>query len=295
MPYLRAVLAACLLAHVACSEDKGPIVLSTGDVTPTARLTLELMDAPFPLELISSTRVSIIRIAVHTRAGDDDSPGLQTIRRRERTLDLLDLRNGVTESLLDDDVPVGSLVEVRLFVEEATVTLADGRAVGVILPSDLENGIPAVPTSRIEVAGPGTTELLLDFDLSRSLVPIPRAADELHEIRHFLLQPALRVVNRASTGSVSGSVFDNAGTPGTIDDDIPLSAATVMAYLGIREVTGTATAPDGSYKLMGLEGSRHRIVVFARGFHPDTLRVTVMTEQNTGGNNFRLRQARSSQ
>jgi hypothetical protein len=294
MRQIRTILAACLLALSACSEDKGPVVLSTTDITPTARLTLELMDAPFPLELVNSTRVSITRIAIHTRAGDDDSPGYQTIRRRERTLDLLNLRNGVTEGLLDDDVPVGKLVEVRLFVDEAAVTLMDGRTVGVILPSDLENGIPAVPSSHIEVAGPGTTELLLDFDLSRSLAPIPRAADEVHEIRHFLLQPALRVVDRASTGSVSGSVFDNAGTPGSLEDDIPLAAATVMAFLGVREVTGTATAPDGSYKLMGLEGSRHRVVAFARGFHPDTLRVTVMTEHDTGGNSFRLSQARSN-
>jgi hypothetical protein len=295
MPYLRTLLAACLLALSACSEDK-QVVFSTSDITPTARLTLELMDAPFPLELINSTRVSITRIAVHTRAGDDDSPGLQTIRRRERTLDLLDLRNGVTEGLLDEeDIPVGQLVEVRLFVEEATVKLVNGRTVGVILPSDLENGIPAVPGSHIEVAGPGTTELLLDFDLSRSLVPIPRAADEVHEIRHFLLQPALRVVDRASTGSVSGLVFDNAGTPRDLEDDVPLASATVMAFLGVREVTGTATAPDGSYKLMGLEGSRHRIVAFARGFHPDTLRVAVMTEQDAGGNSFRLSQARSNQ
>jgi hypothetical protein len=294
MRQIRTILAACLLALSACSEDKGPVVLSTTDITPTARLTLELMDAPFPLELVNSTRVSITRIAIHTRAGDDDSPEYQTIRRRERTLDLLNLRNGVTEGLLDDDVPVGKLVEVRLFVDEAAVTLMDGRTVGVILPSDLENGIPAVPSSHIEVAGPGTTELLLDFDLSRSLAPIPRAADEVHEIRHFLLQPALRVVDRASTGSVSGSVFDNAGTPGSLEDDIPLAAATVMAFLGVREVTGTATAPDGSYKLMGLEGSRHRVVAFARGFHPDTLRVTVMTEHDTGGNSFRLSQARSN-
>jgi hypothetical protein len=282
-----------MLLLTACGQDQEMAVLSTPDLASEGHVKVELMDAPFPLELVDSTSVTITDVGIQVVTADSGPSGLRITNRDERILNLLDLRNGATEILFDADAPTGKITRLRLRLDHASVTLVDGRSLDTIFPTGLEGGIELFPTPPIEVGRGLVTELLLDFDLSRSLVPIPKAADETHEIRHFMLQPAFRLVNRATAGSISGSVFGSGAAVENARDDAPLADGTVMAFLGHEEVTGTSTEEDGSYRLMGLEGSLHRLVAFAKGFEPDTLWVQVMIGNDLGNHDFHLDRIKS--
>lgn len=289
----RPILLASLLLLTACGEDHGPVVLLAPGLATPARVTIQLIDAPFPLELVETTSFTMTRVIVHVATGDDDSSTLQTVNWGERRVDLLDLRNGVAQEIFKDDVPSGRIARVDLFVDEASVTLVDGRRLDVILPDDLKTGIKVEPARSLEATSSRATELLLDFDMGRSLSPIPKAADETHEVRHFLLQPALRLVDRSTTGILSGTVMDDSDTSENTEDDRPLAGATVMAYLDGEEITGTATESNGAYKLMGLEGRRHTLVAFAKGFEPDTMAANVLVAGEVRGQDFSLSRSRT--
>jgi hypothetical protein len=286
-PYKLAALAIlCLLFVAGCSSERETESLIGSNDSPPGHLRIDLMDAPFPLELIESTSVTIQGVILHYTT-EFGSSGFQVIRRNEMTMDLLELQNGVTETLLDDQVSAGKITQIRLLVEKASVTLAGGRTLDVLFPSGLESGVKVFPEPHIQVSSQLTTELLLDFDLSRSFLPIPKAADEVFEVRHFLFKPALRVVDRSETGTLSGAVLDSKGTS-DFGDDTPLGHAAVMAFLGEDEVTSTSTDAEGLYKLMGLSRQLHTLVAFARGYEPDTLLSNVMIANDLGGNDFRL-------
>src|SRR5512139_3063733 len=87
------LLASALLMVVGCGDSDN----STG------RLRIELADAPFAFDVLDSAMVTIDRVEVHiiTDGGDDaEDSGWEVVSTEVRRLDLLDLTNGVTATLV---------------------------------------------------------------------------------------------------------------------------------------------------------------------------------------------------
>src|ERR1051325_1614643 len=161
---LRLSSALALLANPACN---------TGGLQSTAqsgRLNVYLSDAP--LGDVASATVTISK--VYLVGGSEESGHRYTITDTTAEYDLLTLQNGVTALLGSAAIPAGDYTQLRLVVEDATITLVpgvtfrDGSSSQTLkVPSGAESGI------KVDFAGPlhiepGTTNLLVDFDVTRS-------------------------------------------------------------------------------------------------------------------------------
>jgi hypothetical protein len=189
--------------------------------------------------------------------------------------------------LVEAEVPVGTIDELRLHVVDAKIALTDGREFPLKVPSGETSGLKAKADPPIVVAGDVTTDLLLDVDVSRSFLSIPASPGKVDDIRDFHFKPVVRVANLSRTGSISGHVLGDAGTGGDASDDVPLADATVTASLDGTSYA-TATDPDGFYRLLGLPEGTYTVAASATGHHPDGLSVMVIPGNDAEGADFLL-------
>jgi hypothetical protein len=267
-------------SFLGCSDGD----LSGGASSATGTLRVHLGDAPYPFDLIESAEITIDGVSVHYE--NEDAEGFAVLSEQLQTVNLLDLRNGVTAMLVEAEVPAGTIDQLRLHVVDANIELTDGRAFPLKVPSGETSGLKAKADPPIVVAGGVTTELLLDVDVSRSFLAIPASPRKVGDIRDFHFKPVVRVANLSRTGSISGHVLSDAGTGSDVSDDVPLADAAVTADLDGTGYT-TATNPDGFFRLLGLPEGTYTVAASAAGHHPDGLSVMVIAANDAGGVDFR--------
>lgn len=152
---------------------------------------------------------------------------------------LLDLQGGATRVVLDEDgIPVGSYQRVRLFIHggdgESLVREDAGGEFPLFTPgqsTELAGPTALEVSGSFEVEEGETRRLVVDVDLRRGLV-LPSGAS------HYVLLPALRLLNRATAGSVSGTVVDaDLGAAGCTSDLAADEGNAVYVYAGSDAVT----------------------------------------------------------
>lgn len=237
----------------------------------TGTLRVIVTDKPFPVEFLQEATVTVTRVDVRQAesgtvsagapdgadAGSNDASPFVTIFDGEKTLNLLDLRNGRVDLLAESSVPAGSYDQMRLVVTDGRVVLTDGREFDLKVPSGEQSGIKL--NFNFEVAsgldGGSATELLLDVDLSRAFRVIPGgpAPERVSHIHGFHFQPsvAMRLIDVAGSGDVTGLVVDGGFNF--------LDSVVVTAYAGDADVTSTVTDPDGTFMLLGLPPGLYRL------------------------------------
>jgi hypothetical protein len=239
---------------------------------PTGSVKLLVTDKPYPVALIDAALVTITRVEVRPAGEDDDS--FIVIYEGEKTMDLLDLRNGRTNLLADAEIPAGSYDQMRLIVTEGTVRLVDGREFNLKVPSGPQTGIKLHTT--FEVQADAETVLILDVDLSRAFRAIPSGhISDVAAITSFQFHPslAMRLIVQLEAGQITGMIVDDA--------EAPVDMALVTAFDGDTEVTSTVTDPDGTFMLMGLHTATYRVEVSASGFDDHTVSDVEVTAGQT--------------
>ncbi|MCX6302528.1 MAG: DUF4382 domain-containing protein [Bacteroidia bacterium] len=216
----------------------------------SGRLVVKVTDDPFPVSNVESATVTITKVEVR-RAGDGvpDGKPFMLVSEDTLTFDLLELRNGVVEEMLDFELPQGKYDLVRLYVYEASLKIKDGGTYNVKVPSGQQTGIKIFIRPGITVEGGLTSELLLDFDLSRSFI-MTGNNHKPSGINGFIFKPVIRAVNLSTSGRIEGLVTDTAevNLPNTqvwvAQDTIVSTAYTndsgYYAFIGI---------PAGTYSL----------------------------------------------
>lgn len=204
MKKLLFIIFAAMLVGLAPACKKS----TTGD--GYGRLIVNVTDAPFPMDIVENATVTIGKVELR-RSGDGVSDGSPFIIISEEpvTFNLLDLRNGVVEKFLDLEFPEGTYDLIRLYVDRADLKIKDGGEYSVMVPSGAQTGIKIFINPGLTVSDGLTSELLLDFDLSRSFVlqgnPFTPAG-----IRGFIFKPVVRAANNSTAGRVEGVVSDTA-------------------------------------------------------------------------------------
>jgi len=276
-----AAAALCGLGVAGCSDDSDSTTTSSGE------LDVELTDAPFPTGVVVSAEIDVERVeaqiaasgAPTTGGGPPPSGGPPSPFVRvddftsPATFDLLQLTNGVTDTLVAAQVPTGRVTHLRLFFAAARVELSDGRVLDLTIPSGAQTGLKVPLTPPPEVVSGFSTDLLLDIDTSRSFVPEgdptlagdPGAFDDPSEITSMKFNPVARAVNESTVGRISGTVHDGQGTTDPADD-APLGGATVRVIQSGTEITATVAAADGTYTVLGLDAGTYTVEVEAAGF-----------------------------
>lgn len=195
------VLALAVLPLAAGCDD----VLGNDD---DARVQIELTDAP--ADYIESAEVWISRVYLQGSEGADSlAQGGRVDLFNDPTtpfhVDLLLLQDGTVAELTDAvDVPAGSYQGLRIVVDSALVTLAEGY--------EFEDGtttaVLKIPSGVVKVQLDGdiaaeegaTTILLVDFDVNQNFV-IQGNPDSPAGIQGILFTPVLRELDRAEEES----------------------------------------------------------------------------------------------
>ncbi|MDC6350776.1 DUF4382 domain-containing protein [Zeaxanthinibacter sp. PT1] len=239
----------CLITLLSsCSENSSE--------SEFGRLSIQLTDAPFPHELVSEANVTIFKVDARQNDSEDET-GYVTLMEDEIEINLLELTNGVTETLVDTEIPVGNYDLVRVYVKGVNVVMTGGESYELDVPSGEQTGIKVFIDPAIEVAGGLSADLLLDFDVSRSFVPKGNYPD----YNGFNFNPVIRASNLSTAGTLQGKIL----TPDA-DTEIAVDGASVTVYDGDTEITATASGSDGGYVIMGLPAGIYNIVVTKAGF-----------------------------
>lgn len=219
-----------VLSLVSCQPESEKILKGMGS------LRLLATDAPFSFENVDSATVTINKITIRKNGGEK-----LTVLEKDLTFDLLKLRNGVTETLAELQIPTGVYDQISLVVTEASVTLTNGEHYPLKVPSGDQSGLKIFISPALTINEGVRSEVLLDFDLSRSFVPKGNHG----EITGFNFKPVIRAVSVAGTGIISGEVLDyNTG----------ISGATVTVTKGEEIIATAVTETNGTFKVLGIPG-----------------------------------------
>lgn len=224
----------------------------------TGRLVIKITDAPFPFDEIESALVTIDRIELR-KAGDcvpDGNPFI-TVAEDIGEFNLIDLRNGVVELLADIEIPAGEYDLVRLYVGPANLTVKGGDVYSLKIPSGEQTGIKIFIKPSLVVEGGLTSELLLDFDLSRSFVMRGNLINP-SESNGFIFKPVIRAVNNTSAGRIEGIVKDEAGNV--------IEGVTIKINQEEEEIASALTSAEGFFAVIGLPAGNYSVTASKTGF-----------------------------
>lgn len=263
--FISPIIILVLLFFSGCSED-------LNSEANTGRLTLQLTDAPFPYDLISEANVTIFKIDARYKGdsmeGEENNEGddktFIILSEEEMDVNLINLTNGITETLVDIDVPVGSYDLIRVYVKGVNVVLKEGSVFDLKVPSGEQTGIKVFIKPSLYVGGELSADLLLDFDVSRSFIPKGNSKD-ISGINGFNFKPVIKASNLTTAGSLSGLVS-------TIQNEEPigLEGATVSVFATDTLNTSTFTDESGSYTILGLIAGSYDVMVELEGYEAQT-------------------------
>jgi len=246
------------------------------DGDSTGRLIVNITDAPFPIEMIEEATVTVTKVEVRSDAESDEHSFI-TIFEGSKEFNLVELRNGVMEELVDVEIPAGSYNLVRIYVEDAGIVVRDHGSYSVKVPSGSQTGIKLFIKPSLQVQGGLTSEVILDFNLDKSFV-LKGNMDTPAGIKGFNFKPVIRAVNKTSTGTIAGVINDADGNH--------LSGVSVSIMLD--ELVTSQTEEDGSYALSGIPAGVYSITAEKEGFTSVTIDEVEVVAGNKTVHNFVL-------
>lgn len=176
-----------LLLLVGCDSTDSS---ADGSASGSARMRVLMTDSP--IDDFESAFVTVTRVELRGKpANEENDPGQPSQPERTYVLsqtafevDLLTLRDGVTTTLAELDVPAGTYSEMRFaLAPEARVRYSDGRTVTLRSASTATFKVRNVPRFTLK---PGEDAVLLvDFDLEDSFVK--------ESSGNYRFQPVLRL------------------------------------------------------------------------------------------------------
>jgi hypothetical protein len=246
---MRAIAAATALLLIAiltvgCEEG-------TGTGMGTGPLSVQITDAPFPTteDCLDAALLTIDGVSAKSGNGFTDIDLVDPSPDGTVTIDLLELRAGLTDRLALGDLEAGELSELRLHVVESVLVFSDGSPdVDFKISSGQASGLKVkIDPPALIVAGQ-TTELIFDVDLGNSFKTTglggDPTCDELTLGNNVIFSPVVRVNNVATDGIVLGTVKTDAGT-GVGDVEVCAFTAGADIVAEPEPVACTFSAPDG--------------------------------------------------
>jgi len=245
---------------------------SGADVTGSATgvLSLSLLDAP--TDEYQAVYVTIDEVQVHMAGG-----AWEVVGSPDKTYNLLELVNGVREQLGITELETGHYTQMRLIIGDDPdsginifsqshpfanymIDLSDDYH-ELKIPSGLQTGIKIV--HGFDINENQTTELILDFDASKSIVKAGASGK-------WLLKPTIKVLETEEYSVISGTITD-------IDTQTPLEGVLVSAQIydssavdpkdDVLIQASTITNADGLYTIF-LQPGTYNIVAYKGAYNP---------------------------
>ncbi len=274
--FIIGILASSLL--VACGGGG-----SGGSSGGTGELSMSLTDTS--LYQYQAVYVTIDKIKVHR----DDGGGWKTVASPLQTFNLLELVNGVREDLGLATLDVGHYTQMRLIIGDTPddslnifsqthpfanyVILADGMDSihELKVPSGPQTGVKLV--NGFDINTNQTTELILDFDVSKSVIKAGSSGQ-------WHLKPTIKVLDTLTHAIIDGTVTED-------ETGNNLQGVLVSAQLyndvepdekdWVLVQAATTSDINGEYALF-LSPGTYNIVAFAEGYNPGCIDVEALTD-----------------
>ena len=244
----------------------------------TGTLSLRLTDAPFPATegCLEAAIIVIDRIHVKGEDGFVELPITNEEGGNTISLNLLELRAGISEEIAIGQLPTGAYREVRMRITEAHMEFEDGApAQPFKVPSGMSSGLKIKIDPPVLVAAGQTVPLLLDFDVASSfhttgLGGTPTCDDLKAGESQVIFRPVVKALNPDEHAVITGTVFDALVLPvgdvevtafpagSSVAADTEPSVSTFSSPTGLRNV------PPGSYALHVAPGT-YDLYVRAQG------------------------------
>ncbi|MBW1753401.1 MAG: DUF4382 domain-containing protein [Deltaproteobacteria bacterium] len=282
------IMALFLLSAIGCSGGGG-------SDSGTGTLSLSLTDAT--TDQYQAIYVTIKEVWVHVGGDEENDGNWEVVASPEKTYNLLELVNCTMTRLGEAVLEVGHYTQMRLILGE---TPDDGENIlgkghefanyllidndddphELKVPSGFQTGIKIV--RGFNVIDEQTTDLILDFDASKSVVKAGNSGK-------WLLKPTIKVVDGDENGRVGGKVDL---TDKEDDGGVYVSAQTFNPVATddkdkVIVDAGTITEENGSYCLV-LEPGTYNLVAYKDGYAPDCLEVVVVAGHSYDVNDLTL-------
>jgi hypothetical protein len=285
--YLKTILVILILSpmlFLSCS-----LLHEETPVTGKGKVVVHITDAPFPANLVEHVFVTIERVQLRLKDGNckttegeeipDCDEGFMLLMDEPVEIDLLQLRNGLSQLLTDAEVPVGVYDMIRLIVQDAEIIIDSEISFPLKVPGGSTGGLKVFLSNPIVVTEDGLSEILIDFDLSRSFIALGNAKTK-KGIHGFIFKPVIRAVDIAQSGSIKGKVLN--GT------NVPLENALVSLYQNSEVITTALTDAEGKFKIIGIPSGTYSLSVEKEGFESVEVKNIVVTKKQEVVKNIKL-------
>jgi hypothetical protein len=219
-------------------------------VATAGTLSVSLTDAPACGFDAVNVTVNKVRVNTSASAADTDAGWTDIALNPAKKINLLNLTNGLLESLGQTALPAGHYAQMRLVLDANTGTgLANsvvptgGSETSLSTPSAVQSGIKLV--NGFDVAAGQTTSVVLDFDACKSVVTQGKG--------RYLLKPVVKVVPAASNG-IAGYI-----APSLLAAHVSVSAQQNGAIVG----STVPNASTGEFVLSHLAAGNYDVVITA--------------------------------
>lgn len=196
---------------------------------PSGELTISITDAAVD----SATNVFIQFNAIEIKPAS--GPSITYTFESPMTVDLLSLQGSLSQDFFNNIVvPSGNYNWIRLAVSsgvddvwDSYIRFSDGSEYELEIPSGNQSGLKI--SSGFTVEAYKQSSMTIDFDLRKSIV---MAAGK------YKLKPVLRLVNNATSGSITGSidVLSLGVNPANCSDILPDTGNAVYIFEGFDAV-----------------------------------------------------------
>ncbi len=265
---------------------------------------VQLTDAA--TDLYQAIYVTIVEVQVIKKGCDEDADAScwESVLYPQKTVNLLELVNGVREDLGETALAAGDYGQMRLILgtepdDSQNILGQDHPSPNYLIkndtfdtieelkvPSGLQTGIKIIHGFTIEPSG--FTDLILDFDAGRSVVQAGKSGK-------WLLKPVIKVLETVTYAAVSGAVQDNGNTPieGALISAQVYTASPADPWDEVAVAGGTVSDVLGSYTLH-LEPGTYNIVATMAGYSPQCQVVEAIDSIDYTGEDFTLLPAATS-
>ncbi len=241
------------------------------------RLSVKITDDPFDISSVESATVTISKIEIRQTGADEGEPFIELLMDPV-TINIFELRNGITRELADLEVPAGDYDLVRLYVDDANLKLKDiNEPFNLKVPSGEQTGIKIFISPVIHVEGGISAELLLDFDLSKSFVMRGHNAQN-----GFIFKPSIRATNSSTAGRIEGFVRDNSPEKTGIEN------AKVSLQKEAADPVITFTDASGHYAFIGVPAGTYSLSATKENYVDASIEGVVVVPGNKTARDFIL-------
>ena len=238
---LLPLAAVALLGLAGCSKSE--------DADNTSKLEVRLMDAPGDFR---SVVLDVQQVEVHLKE-EKDPDGWKMLSFTPQAINVLDYVNGRSALLVSEDFAPGDLKEIRLILgPNSYVVGRDGQQYDLKTPSGQSSGI-RLKLDKATLRQRETFQLLLDYDVAKSIVERGNWKPGNDKKERYLLKPVIRVVAQDLRGGISGTVSPAAARPQIL---------AIRSGLLTPDTVSTSADASGAYQIGGLAAGTYRVEYF---------------------------------